>query len=334
MLRRTRRTLWIVAAIVLVLAVAVYLRFKAPPEAARLLPESDGILYANLRPLRTFMGKNLKPVMRDPGYQAFIDSTGIDWERDLEEAAVALHRMPDPKGPNGTVAYSLVLVGKLNGKRLAQWLEAHANSKESYAGHTIFSVPSEGRTVRISQIAYDTVAISNFPDTEKIHSILDRHRTAALPFSGSSLLAEHYSEMPILSLAWGMGQIGLPFGENGSLRVLGFDLPISANSTFLASAHWAGGWKLRLTEIADTDNAAASQAESLNLLLNIARGATQGLAGNSANNGLIEVLRTAEIQQQRNRVIVNASLPKNLPLQLLNGENPDSTTQLAPAETR
>ena len=45
--RRTRRTLWIVAAVMLLLAVAIFLRSKAPPEAARLLPESDGILYIN-----------------------------------------------------------------------------------------------------------------------------------------------------------------------------------------------------------------------------------------------------------------------------------------------
>jgi cytochrome c-type biogenesis protein CcmE len=48
--RRTRRTLWIVAAVLLFLAVAIFLRSKAPPEAARLLPESDGIVYSNLAP--------------------------------------------------------------------------------------------------------------------------------------------------------------------------------------------------------------------------------------------------------------------------------------------
>ena len=74
----------------------------------------------------------------------------------------------------------------------------------------------------------------------------------------------------------------------------------------------------------DSDSAAASQAESLNLLLNIARGATQDLAGNSANNGLKEVLRTAEIKQQHNRVVVNAALPKDLPLQLLNSGDADA----------
>jgi hypothetical protein len=41
--RRTRGTLWILAAVLLLVAVAVILRFKAPPEAASLLPESEGI---------------------------------------------------------------------------------------------------------------------------------------------------------------------------------------------------------------------------------------------------------------------------------------------------
>jgi hypothetical protein len=326
MLRRTRRTLWIVAAVVLLLAAAIYLRFKAPPEAARLLPESEGIVYVNLRPLRALVHKNLKPVTRAPDYQAFIDTTGIDWERDLEEAAVALHRMQDPRGPNGPVAYSMVLVGKLDGKALVRYLEAHANSKETYDGHVIYSLPSQGRTVRVAQIAYDTVAISNYPDTEKIHSILDRHRTAALPFSGSTLLAEHYSEMPILSVAWGMGAIGLPFTEDGKIHVLGMELPIEPDTTFLASVHWAGALKLRVVEIAATDEAAASQAQSLNMLLNLARGATAGLGANPANNSLKEVLRTAEITPHRNRVVANANLPQNLPVQLLNGAESGAET--------
>jgi len=319
MLRRTRRTLWIVASVLLVLAAAIFLRFKAPPEAARLLPESDGIVYANLRPLRVLLHKNLKPVTRAPEYQAFIDATGIDWERDLEEAAVALHRMPDPHGPNGPVAYSMVLVGKLDGKALARYLDAHANGKEVYDGHTIYSLPSEGRTVRVAQIAYDTVAISNTPSTEQIHSMLDRHRTAALPFSGSTLLAEHYSEMPLLSIAWGMGEIGLPFTEDGVIHIFGMELPLEPDSTFLVSVHWAGALKLRVEEIAATDAAAANQAASLNLLLTVARGAVTGLGPNAANNSLKEALRTAEITQHRNRVVANATLPQNLPVELLNG---------------
>ncbi len=55
--KRTRRTLWVVAGVLLLLAIAVFLRSKAPPEAARLLPECDGILYFNLKPVRTFLHK-------------------------------------------------------------------------------------------------------------------------------------------------------------------------------------------------------------------------------------------------------------------------------------
>src|ERR1700752_1245250 len=186
--RRTRRTLLVVAAVLVLLAAAVFLRSKAPPEAARLLPESDGIIYANLKPVRTFTHfKDLKPPQRAADYQQFVDATGIDWERDLDQVAIALHRMQDPNGPNGPVAYSMVLTGKLTGKRLNTWLDAHASSREVYAGHTIYSVPSENRTVRVVQVGYDMLAVSNTPTAEQIHSIVDRHRTAALPFAGSTL---------------------------------------------------------------------------------------------------------------------------------------------------
>ena len=52
--RRTKATIIIVLLVLLLVALAAYLRRKAPPEAARLLPESDCILYFNLRPLRTY----------------------------------------------------------------------------------------------------------------------------------------------------------------------------------------------------------------------------------------------------------------------------------------
>src|SRR5450631_3778182 len=186
--KRTRRTLFVVAAVLLLLTAAIFLRSKAPPEAARLLPESDGIIYFNLKPVRTFTHfKDLKAPERAPDYQQFVDATGFDWERDLDQVAIALHRMPDPNGPNGPVAYSMVLVGKLTGPRLNAWLEAHATSRETYAGHAIYNIPSDTRTVRVAQVGYDTIAVSNYPTPEMIHSIVDRHRTAALPFAGSTL---------------------------------------------------------------------------------------------------------------------------------------------------
>lgn len=307
--KRTRRTLWIVAAVVLLLAVAIFLRSKAPPEAARLLPESDGIVYINLRPVRRFFHKDLKPPPRAPEYQQFVDATGIDWERDLDEAAIALHRMPDPGGPNGQVAYSMVLAGKVTGKRLNEWLDTHAASREIYEGHTVYSIPSQGRTVRVAQIGYDMVAISNFPTEEKIHSMLDRHRTAALPFAGSTLLAAHYRDVPLLSLAWGLGEIGLPLSESGAIRVFGLSLPMEADSTFIASVRWTGSFHLRVEEIAPSEEAATREAAALATLVTLARSVTSGLADNTPNNGLRELLKTAEVTEKKNRVVATATVP-------------------------
>jgi hypothetical protein len=314
--RRTRRTLLILAAVLALLAVAVLLRSKAPPEAARLLPESEGILYVNLKPVRSFLRKDLKPPRRVPEYQEFVDATGVDWERDLNQVAIALHRMPDPKGPNGPVAYSMVLVGNLTGKRLNAWLDTHAASRESYAGHTIYSIPSEQRTVRVAQIGYDMLAVSNYPTPEQIHSMIDRHRTAALPFAGSTLLTEHYHEIPLLSVAWGVGQVGLPFSESGAIHVFGFSLPLEDDSTIVASVTPAlslgGALNVKVEEIAATDKVALSQAAALATLITLARGFTDPLAANAENTALKELLKTAAVTQKQNRVVVSAYLTPSL----------------------
>jgi hypothetical protein len=313
--RRTRRTLLIVAAVLILLALAVFLRSKAPPEAARLLPESDGIIYINLKPIRSFFRK-VKGPERAPDYQQFVDATGIDWEKDLDQVAVALHRMPDADGPNGPVAYSLVLVGRVTGKKLNAWLDTHAAAREDYAGKTIYDIPSDGRTVRVAQIGYDTLAVSNYPTPEMIHSIVDRHRTAALPFAGSSLLAAHYHDVPLLSVAWGVGQIGLPFSESGAIHIFGFSLPLQPDSTIIASVAPTlpvpgslGALRMRVEEIAPTEQVAEGQAADLATLVTLARGLAVPLGENTANRGLKELLKTAEVTQHRDQVIVTATLP-------------------------
>jgi hypothetical protein len=290
--RRTRKTLLIVAAVLLLLALAIFLRSKAPPEAARLLPESDGIIYFNLKAIRTLAGKNFKPPARVPEYQEFVDDIGIDPERDLDQVAIGLHRMPDPNGPNGPVAYSMVLVGRITGPKLNAWLDSQATSRETYAGHTIYNITSQDRTVRVVQIGYDSVAISNTPTAEQIHSMLDRHRAAALPFSGSSLLEQHYHDVPLLSFAWGVGQIGLPFSESGSIHIFGVALPLEPDSTIIASVSPAlpvpgtlEALRFRVEEIAPSEDKATSQAADLATLLTLVRALAQTSSNPPANPG-------------------------------------------------
>ncbi len=85
--------------------------------------------------------------------------------------------------------------------------------------------------------------------------MLDRYRTSALPFSGSSLLTDHYAEVPLLSVAWGIGKISVPLKSDG-ISLMGFHFPVALNTTFIGSLRWGGALHLRIEEIAPTDLAA------------------------------------------------------------------------------
>jgi hypothetical protein len=317
--RRTRVTIATVAVVLLLLAGAVYLRKKAPPEAARLLPESDGIVYINVRPLRAATHFDEHPVQHDPDYQHFIDQTGIEAERDLDEAAFALHRMPDPNGPNGPVAFSEVFVGHFDGRRLSKYLAAVATSAETYAGHEIYNIPSEKRTVRVALLGYDMVAVSNTPSAEQIHSILDRYRTAALPFTGSSLLASHYDDVPLLSLAWGVGQIGLPLSDSGgTIQLMGLTLPLTFDATLIASLTWTGKTRLRVEEITPTEAAAKTSSDSIETLLSFARTAEDRANTGMTDTDMRALLDSAEVEHHKNRVVLTATIPAGLLRKLVN----------------
>ena len=306
---RIRIALFVAALVVMVLALFVYLHKERAPEAARLLPESQGILYFNLRPLRAATHFDRRPVQHAPDYQRFIDATGIDFERDLDEAAFALHRLPDATGPNGGLAYSEVFVGHFDGNRLTRYLEASAADRESYAGHTIYSIANQGRTDRVALLGRAMVSISNAPTSEQIHSILDKSRMTFLPTSGSTLLAEHYKDLPLLSLAWGLGQIGLPFGDNGEFRVMGLTLPWRLDATFIASLRWTGALRVRVEEIAPNATTAAASAQSLDSLISIGKMAENALPSSLADENIRQLLNSATVVHYNDRAVLNATLP-------------------------
>jgi hypothetical protein len=318
--RRTKATIIIVLLVLILVALAAYLRRKAPPEAARLLPESDCILYFNLRPLRAYTHFDRNQVPRDHQYQAFIDATGFEFERDLDEAAFGLHRMANPLGPNGAVAYSEVFLGHIDGKRLAKYLGSIAAQTEEYAGHTIYDIPSQGRTVRVALLGYDMVAASNTPTPEQIHSMLDRYRTSALPFSGSSLLTDHYPEVPLLSVAWGIGKITVPLKSDG-IRIMGFHFPIALDTTFIGSLRWAGALRLKIEEIAPTELAATVSSDALSTMVAIGRAAENNLPSAMTNADIRDLLNSTDIEHKNDRAVVTATLPVSLLQKLVSAPN-------------
>ncbi len=330
-----RRTALLILLLALALGATLFFwRRSTPPLVARLLPESQGILYVNLSPLRAATHFNRKPVPHDPDYQHFIDVTGIDVECDLDEAAFALDRLPDLTGPNGGLAYSEAFAGHFDPARLSRYLAGAAISTENYAGLTIYSIPSDGRIVRVavlprgflSNIEPGLVLVSNTPTPEQIHSMLDRARTAWLPFGSgeATLLSAHYRDLPVLSLAWGLGEIGLPFADHGELRLLGLSLPFRLDATFVASLRWTGMLRVRIEEIAPSEAAARASATALSGLLSLGRLAENNLPGQMTNADLQSLLNTASVTQYNDRAVLNATLPDKLLRSLVRSPEPVS----------
>jgi hypothetical protein len=331
MRKRTLYSLLLMLALILALIAAVWLRKHAPPEVARLLPESDAIVYLNLRPLRAATHLERAPVSRSVEFQQFIDATGIDPERDLDAAAFALHRMDDPAGPNGPVAYSEVFEGRFDGERLARYLAGIASSQEQYAGHTIYTIPIEGRRLRIAQLGYDTIAASNMPTTEQIHSMLDRYRASASPFAGSSLLAARYRDVPLLSSVWAIGHVGLPFTERGRITVFGLELPLPEDTTFVASLSYRfGALRLQIEQFAPTEADAVHSTMALDSLLQLFQTIQPKVEAQSDTpdaEAFYQFASSIQIQQHKDHVVLTANLPEQLLKKLVTPESaiaPDS----------
>jgi hypothetical protein len=340
--KRTRYSLLLIFVLIAALAIALFLKKEAPPEVARLLPESDAIVYVNLKPIRsaTHFDRewSKRPVALSAEYQHFIDATGILFERDLDAAAFALHRMDDPNGPNGPVAYSEVFEGRFDGTKLAAYLTSIAVAKENYAGHDIYTVPvalvevpsKDGkpaqavRLLRVTQLGYDTLAASNMPTAEQIHSILDRYRASASPFSGSSLLSARYHDVPLLSTVWAIGHIGLPFSENGKVTAFGMQLPLPEDTTFVASLRFTTALRLRIDELLPTPAEAEQSASALSALLQLFRSIQNvqsqldpGQQQSSPENAAVkQFLESVKIVSQKDRATLTATVPIDILKQL------------------
>ena len=310
--KRTLYSLGIASALLLALGVLVFLRWHAPPEVARLLPESDAILYLNLKPARAASHFDQQPMNPAPEYASFVAGTGFRWDRDLDRIAIALHRMPNPNGPNGVVAYTGVLEGRFDGGKLANYLRANSRTHESYAGHEVYTVAgNDGRTLRVAALGYDMVAASNMPTPEQIHSVIDRYAAGASPFSGSSLLSLRYPEVPYFALAWGIGHVGLPFSDRGNIQVFGVTLPLSEDTDFVASVTYRGSLHLRVEEIAPSEADATRTAGNLSTILNLVRGFVPG-TGSARDVALHQAFESLAVQQHRSRVILTGSISPSL----------------------
>src|SRR6266403_5015282 len=197
-----RRRVWVpltVLIILLAIAGALYLRRQEAPEAARLLPESDAVVYFNLKPIRLATNFGEKPVSHEPEYEEFVRQTGFQFERDLDEAAIAIHPaealLGSPSSPRER-RFSEIFVGRFDSTKLTHYLHQLASAVERYRDNDVFLIPHEGRSVRVAILSVDTVAVSNTADPVNIKGMIDLFHQIARPFSGPTLLRDHYKNVP------------------------------------------------------------------------------------------------------------------------------------------
>jgi hypothetical protein len=319
---RFRRRLPILIVVLLIagaIALVVTLRKHAPPEAARLLPGADGFFYINLKWIRTFNATaQLPPVSRDPEYQKFVDETGFQFERDLDQAAFAVHypqRWGDGTGDNSAEArFSEIFVGKFNSPLMLSYLKRHASSIDSYRGFDIYVIPNEGRTVRVTFLSFDSVAVSNHPDPDVIHGMIDRSRKLASPFGGPSLLRRFYKEVPLASLSFAILQVK-PAEMNslegfGSWSIL-FPKPavVVVSARYLPALH-VPALHLKAEAFTDSEGDAQSIVDKVSAFLTLFHSAEGSVGMHGTDVDVKAFFDTLKVERTRERAILTATVPQ------------------------
>lgn len=296
-----------VVAVIALLAGAIFVRLHAPPEPARLLPECDGILYANLKPLRTFTNFGKKSANLAPEYRNFVEQTGFEFERDLDEVAFAMHV---PQDPLRETRFSEVMVGRFDGAKVNDYLTRMASSHESYANHDIFLIPYEDRIVRVAILSVDMVAASNTGDPSQIDEIIDKFRRSALSIRGPHLLAEYYHHVPFGSLAWLITGVAPP--QAITIGPLAFVRQLFGGGVVVGSARYNGNVILRAEDFLRDESAAKDRTDQLQNLLALYKSTENQTRPEHPDPDMESALNSLNVEQKGSRVQVNASIPRGL----------------------
>jgi hypothetical protein len=317
-----RRKLWIALAVMLVaaaIAAVVYLRSRRGPEAARLLPESDAVLFVNLRLMRlAHVFGEAPPVSYDSDYEQFVKETGFQFERDLDQAAFAVH-VPSGAAAGGQglldeARYSEIFIGKFDAQRAAAYFRKLSSGTENYRDAVIYAIPHEGRTVRVAILGLDTVAVSNLPDTTAIHQMIDKYRATAWPASGPTLVREHYRQVPLGSIAWGLASVPGMTSPRPPSVVLpgGIEMPVHwlAGSTIVGSARYLGALHLRIEALMPSETDARQLAETVKTFLALLKGVESSTTQGGTDADVKAFFNSLKVEEHGTRVALTATLPQ------------------------
>lgn len=303
-------TLTVVAVFGLLVA-AVLLRVRAAPEPARLLPECNGVLYTNLKPVRAFTNLGQKPASLAPEYRNFVEQTGFEFERDLDQIAFAMHA---PQDAQHETRYSEVMVGRFDSAKVGDYLTHMARSRESYRNQEIFLIPYEDRIVRVAVLSVDMVAASNTGDPAQIDHIIDEFRRSTFTASGPRLLATYYHNVPFGSLAWLITEVAPPqgLGLADNFGPIALIHQLFGGGVVVGSARYNGNVLLRAEDFLNDEVSAKSRTEQLQTLLAVYKATESQTRPNHPDPEMESALNSLNVEQKKDRVQVNVSVPRGL----------------------
>jgi hypothetical protein len=315
-MRNRRNQLWVAVVLVILaggIVTAVLLRKRAAPDAVRLLPESDAVLYVNLEPVRLFtdIGKN-PPKERDPQYEDFVQQTGFEFERDLDKAAFAIHYGVSAKGKPAETRYSEILQGRFDSARVSAYLHKLASRVERYQDYDIFAIPVEDRTVRVALLGIDIAAASNVDDASVIHGMIDRFKQAALPFSGPPLVSDYYHRVPLGSIVWTIARPPAAHsgGEHGELLLPGaWSELLPADSVVIASARPLNEVHLRADVILHSDSEAQRFADQVGAYLMLFKSLEISIDTGGPDKDVKAAFDSLEVHPDKSEAILTAKVP-------------------------
>ncbi|HET6844799.1 MAG TPA: hypothetical protein VFK06_24400 [Candidatus Angelobacter sp.] len=312
---KKHRKLLIAAGLLAVVASAAALwlfhEIVRPPEAARLLPEGDVLIYATLRPLHLLLSSKQADLHPAPEYQDFITQTGIQPERDLNEVAVSRQDTPDGRDTES----SEVFVGHFDSARLGAWLEKISTGKEQYMGKTIFSFPHDGHSIRVCQLRSDTIAVTNMASASPMHRIIDRQQAPGGPL----LLESYYRHVPAGSVGWLMARIpakgpGLPIPG-------GLNINLHQDAVAVASMRYTGTLTTRVDLLTQSESEAKELASSIRPVVAVARDVGLPKPNDQDIKAAFDSIR---IEQKESTVTITVTVPEKLLKKLANDAQSDT----------
>lgn len=332
--RRSVPILIVVLLIAALIALLVSLRKHAPPEAARLLPGADGFFYINLNWIRTFnAAAQLPAVSRDPEYQQFIEQTGFQFERDLDQAAFAVHypqSWGDGTGGSATEPrFSEIFVGKFDSTRMIPYLKKLSSSIDNYRGFDIYNIPLEGRTVRVTFLSYESIAVSNHPNPDIIRGIVDRSRKLASPFGGPALLRRFYREVPLASLSFAILR-AQPDAVNFSQGLGSLLFPKPA--VVVISARYLRALHLQAKAFTGSESDAQAIVDKANAYLALFHAAEGSVGAHGTDPDVRAFFDSLKVERSRDRATLSATVPPGF-IQKVLAEGPSSQIP-APVQPR